>query len=215
MAETGFTKNFYYTLKFGNIIALKGDQPMSFELVQGTPKIISDAKKEYSLLLRGIKVNRKIYQPTEIEAELDIIQNSDDISHQQTTTAPQFEDIRNLLLQRRVTLDTVDGQATIAENCYVYEMIPQLQRDISGMKMYVKLSIFSMDKLMTINKYSKAYLARKLGSEILQPESLRFGIVKEGEPLIESDIKHLQHLKYTDGDESYEFIQPYLVQYNE
>ena len=30
MAETGFTKNFYYTLKFGNIIALKGDQPMSF-----------------------------------------------------------------------------------------------------------------------------------------------------------------------------------------
>ena len=218
MAETGFTKNFYYTLKFGNIISLKGEQPKNFVLEQGTPQEISDGNKNYDILLRGIKVNRKIYQPTEIEAELDIQQVVVTGSNQQQTTAPQFDDIRDLLLQREVTLDVENETSifTIAKNCYVYEMVPQLQRDVNGgTKMYVKLSIFSMDKLMTINKYSKAYVARKLGSEILQPESLRFGIVKEGEPLIESDIKHLQHLKYTDGDESYEFIQPYLVQYNE
>ena len=210
--DTDFTK---YRLTFGEIIALKGNQPEAFQLEQGTQKTISDTKKVYSLLLRGIKVNRKIYQPTEIEAELDIVQNAGNISHQQTTTAPQFEDIRNLLLQRRVTLDTVDGKVTIAKNCYVYEMIPQLQHDVNGTKMYVKLSIFSMDKLMTINKYSKAYVARKLGSEILQQESLNFGNGADGKALIDSDVSSQQHLTYTDTDMRLEFIQPYLVQYNE
>ena len=88
MAETGFTKNFYYTLKFGNIIALKGEQPKNFVLEQGTPQEISDGNKNYDILLRGIKVNRKIYQPTEIEAELDIQQVVVTGSNQQQTTAP-------------------------------------------------------------------------------------------------------------------------------
>ena len=212
-------------MSFGNVIASDGKQPEKLLLDQGVINKISDGSKSYLLLLCGVKVNRKIYQPTEIEAELDITQMTTDTLEQETTTAPKFSDIRGYLLQRKVSLDIVDKEIkdddgnpmtySVAKNCYVYEMIPQLKSDVNGTKMYVKLSIFSMDKLMTLNKYSKAYVARKLGSEILQPESLRFGLVKEGEPLIESDIKHLQHLKYTDGDESYEFIQPYLVQYNE
>ena len=227
---TESTKNaLFYRLSFGNIIAYKGQQPPTLQLVRGSQEVISDGSKSYYLLLRGVKVNRQIYQPTEIEAELDIMQATVDAQSHEARTAPQFEDVRGLLLQREVDIDilevgnSIDAIRTqdyknifsIATNCYVYEMTPQLKHDGNGTKMYVKLSIFSMDKLMTLNKYSKAYVARKLGSEILQPESLRFGIVKEGEPLIKSDVKHLQHLKYTEGDESYEFIQPYLVQYNE
>ena len=212
-------------MSFGNVIASDGKQPEELLLDQGVINKISDGSKSYLLLLCGVKVNRKIYQPTEIEAELDITQMTTDTLEQETTTAPKFSDIRGYLLQRKVSLDIVDKEIkdddgnpmtySVAKNCYVYEMIPQLKSDVNGTKMYVKLSIFSVDKLMTLNKYSKAYVARKLGSEILQPESLRFGLVKEGEPLIESDIEHLQYLKYADGDESYEFIQPYLVQYNE
>ena len=216
--ETGFTKNFYFTLKFGNIIALNGEQPKDFVLEQRSPKKISDGNNNYEVLLRGIKVNRKIYQPTEIEAELDIEQVVVTGSNQHKTTAPQFDDIRNLLLQREVTLDIENETSifNIAKNCYVYEMVPQLQRDVhGGMKMYVKLSIFSMDKLMTINKYSKAYVALKLGSEILQREKLEFGTMSDGNPLIASDVSSLQHLMYNEADKSLEFIQPYLVQYNE
>ena len=217
-------KKFSYRLTFGNVIAYTGEQPEELELNQGERVEIHDGKNSYYLLFCGVKVNRKIYQPTEIEAELDFTQETTDAQNQKKNTAPKLSDIRGYLLQRKVTLDIVDSEKKdkdgnpltykVAENCYVYEMIPQLKRD-NGTKMYVKLSIFSVDKLMTLNKYSKAYVARKLGSEILQPESLRFGLVKEGEPLIESDIEHLQYLKYADGDESYEFIQPYLVQYNE
>lgn len=186
-------------------------------LEQGSQKKISDGKKNYLLLLCGIKVNRKIYQPTEIEAELDIVELIEGASSQQKTTAPQFDDVSQLLLQRMVTLEVVmDGIADdVATNCYVYELIPQLQRDIHGTKMYVKLRIFSVDKLMTLNKYSKAYVARKLGSEILKPESMNFGTLSEKEPLIASDVTGMQHLMYTDGGVKMEFIQPYLVQYNE
>ncbi len=217
MGTESTNKNFFYRLIFGNIIDLDGNQPQELMLEQGSQKKISDGKKNYLLLLCGIKVNRKIYQPTEIEAELDIVELIEGASSQQKTTAPQFDDVSQLLLQRMVTLDVVvDGIADdVATNCYVYELIPQLQRDIHGTKMYVKLRIFSVDKLMTLNKYSKAYVARKLGSEILKPESMNFGTLSEKEPLIASDVTGMQHLMYTDGGVRMEFIQPYLVQYNE
>ena len=217
MGTESTNKNFFYRLIFGNIIDLDGNQPQELMLEQGSQKKISDGKNNYLLLLCGIKVNRKIYQPTEIEAELDIVELIEGASNQQETTAPQFDDVSQLLLQRMVTLDVVvDGIADdVATNCYVYELIPQLQRDIHGTKMYVKLRIFSVDKLMTLNKYSKAYVARKLGSEILKPESMNFGTLSEKEPLIASDVTGMQHLMYTDGGVRMEFIQPYLVQYNE
>ena len=214
---TETTKTDFYRLTFGDVIALKGEQPEEFILDQGTRTELSDGNKSYFILLHGIKVNRKIYQPTEIEAELDFMENVVDPTNQEQTAAPQFDDVRQLLLQREVTLDFVGDNATlnIARNCYVYELIPQLYKDTYGMKMYVKLSIFSMDKLMTLNKYSKAYVARKLGSEILQPESLTFGTRSDNVPLIATDTDSQQHLMYPCGDESQEFIQPYLVQYNE
>ena len=227
---TDSTKNtlFIYRLTFGDVIAYDNDpkQMAKLEINQGVRKEISDGTKSYYLLLLGIKVNRKIYQPTEIEAELDITQTTVGLSNLEESTAPQFDDVRNLLLQRQVSLDILEvdritgilvdkAPMNIAKNCYVYEMTPQLQRDVDGTKMYVKLSIFSMDKLMTLNKYSKAYVARKLGSEILQPESLNFGAVSEGVPLIDSFVGNQQHLMYTVSGEKFEFIQPYLVQYNE
>ena len=222
------TASFVYRLLFGDFIAYAvKQQPARLLLEQGIRKEFSDGSKNYYLQLLGIKVNRKIYQPTEIEAELDIMQTITGSSSQETNVAPKFNDVKTLLLQRQVKLDILEVDRVnsktleykelhnIAMNCYVYEITPQLKQDVKGTKMYVKLSIFSMDKLMTLNEYSKAYVARKLGSEILQPESLQFGTVKEGVPLIESDIKHLQHLKYTEDGKEREFIQPYLVQYNE
>jgi hypothetical protein len=226
---TDSTKNtlFIYRLTFGDVIAYDNDQKQmaKLEINQGVRKEISDGTNSYYLLLLGIKVNRKIYQPTEIEAEPDITQTTVGLSNLEESTAPQFDDVRNLLLQRQVSLDILEvdritgilvdkAPMNIAKNCYVYEMTPQLKRDGNSTKMYVKLCIFSMDKLMTLNKFSKAYVARKLGSEILQSESLQFGTVTDGVPLIETNIENLKHLKYTEGENSYEFIQPYLVQYN-
>ena len=224
-AESRTNTNLIYRLTFGGFIGSKGKQPDELQLNQGVRKEVSVDSKKYYMLLCGVKVNRKIYQPTEIEAELDFTHETTDEQNKKKSTAPKFGDIKDCLLQREVTLDIVendkkdkDGKPVtynVAKNCYVFEMTPQLQRDVDGTKMYVKLSIFSMDKLMTLNKYSKAYVARKLGSEILQPESLNFGAVSEGVPLIDSFVGNQQHLMYTVSGEKFEFIQPYLVQYNE
>ncbi len=224
-AESRNNTNLIYRLTFGGFISSKGKQPDELQLNQGVRKVISDDNRNYYMLLCGVKVNRKIYQPTEIEAELDFTHETTDAQNKKKSTAPKFGDIKDCLLQREVTLDIVDNDKkdkdgkpvtyNVAKNCYVFEMTPQLQRDVDGTKMYVKLSIFSMDKLMTLNKYSKAYVARKLGSEILQPESLNFGAVSEGVPLIDSFVGNQQHLMYTVSGEKFEFIQPYLVQYNE
>ena len=224
-AESRNNTNLIYRLTFGGFIGSKGKQPDELQLNQGVRKEVSDDSNKYYMLLCGVKVNRKIYQPTEIEAELDFTHETTDEQNKKKSTAPKFSDIKDCLLQREVTLDIVendkkdkDGKPVtynVAKNCYVFEMTPQLQRDVDGTKMYVKLSIFSMDKLMTLNKYSKAYVASKLGSEIIKPESLNFGTVSEGVPLIASDIASQQHLMYTEGDKRLEFIQPYLVQYNE
>ena len=224
-AESRTNTNLIYRLTFGGFIGSKGKQPDELQLNQGVRKEVSDDSNKYYMLLCGVKVNRKIYQPTEIEAELDFTHETTDEQNKKKSTAPKFGDIKDCLLQREVTLDIVendkkdkDGKPVtynVAKNCYVFEMTPQLQRDVDGTKMYVKLSIFSMDKLMTLNKYSKAYVARKLGSEILQPESLNFGAVSEGVPLIDSFVGNQQHLMYTVSGEKFEFIQPYLVQYNE
>ena len=136
---TESTKNaLFYRLSFGNIIAYKGQQPPTLQLKQGSQKVISDGSKSYYLLLRGVKVNRQIYQPIEIEAELDMMQTTTDASRQEARTAPQFEDIRGLLLQREVDIDILEVEGNIdstrtqdykniyniAKNCYVYEMTP-------------------------------------------------------------------------------------------
>lgn len=224
-AESSNNTNLIYRLTFGGFIGSKGKQPDELQLNQGVRKEVSVDSKKYYMLLCGVKVNRKIYQPTEIEAELDFTHETTDAQNRKKSTAPKFGDIKDCLLQREVTVDIVDNDKkdkdgkpvtyNVAKNCYVFEMTPQLQRDVDGTKMYVKLSIFSMDKLMTLNKYSKAYVARKLGSEILQPESLNFGNVSDGVPLIDSYVGNQQHLTYTVSGEKFEFIQPYLVQYNE
>jgi hypothetical protein len=198
-------------------------------LEQGVRKEFTEGNDAYYLMFNGIKINRKIYQPSKIQVELDIMQTTkDSTTGKETTKAPSFDSVTALLLQRQVKLDilevdriadttrTIDYKATynLAQKFYVHELNPQLKRDVNGTKMYVKMDIFSMDKLMTLNPYCKAYVASKLGSEILQPESGNFGKQTGGEPLIETDFESQRFLKYNESGTSHEFIQPYLVQYN-
>ena len=240
--QTKKSATFIYTLALGDKILSSEKQPKKLELEQGTCKVIEDkaAKIQYYITFHGVKVNRKIYQPIEIEAELDFMMSTTNASDEETMKVPSFKAVTDLFIKREVTLGIAhvnrsseereyDATYTVAENCYVFEVNPMLKRDVNGMKMYVKLNIFSMDKLMTLNKYSKAYVARKLGSGILKPESLTFGKDASGEsPLIKTNIKNLRFLKYNEiftvPDNNghmmptsipSEFIQPYLVQYNE
>lgn len=190
-----------------------------------------DGIDKYKIEMYGVRWNRKIFQPAEIEAEISI-QTSE-------SKKPTVAETVQLLLRKKVTFKTgIRGgdskYAMLAKNYYIHEVLPQEKKDCKD-KLFAKLSIFSMDKLMTLDKYSKVYVSRKLGSEILAEEIKNFKLSEsensneDSTPDIEATFNNLNMLKYQftrtltnpmtgktiDIQIPSEFIHPYLVQYNE
>ena len=199
-------RTYEYKLYLGISIEDAADSRQTLILTKDAQEIKID-KKICIISLNGIKFYRKIYEPGLIEAEVAIAtKNADEF--------PTMDQVTALLLKRMVTLttkpDNSDTETAIAENYYVYEALPQLAKNNGKASLYVKLVIYSLDKLMTLDKYCKAYVGKKLGADILEPESLTFGFGDNS--LLKASTEQLQQLK---SDNYKEFIQPYLVQYNE
>lgn len=195
-----------------------------------TPLTLTPAKNvsvkidntEYALTLQGVKFSRKIYEPGLIEAEVAI------------SPVMEVENVEELLNMRTARLDLLNTATdatennkvtTIAQNYYVFKVNPQIVMNNGKSSLFVKLTIHSMDKLMDIEKYSMSYTARKLGSDILENEAKAFGFKAQ---MVKPNSKSLRNLRYLwssvmkdDAGKdvtvsiSSEFIQPYLVQYNE
>ncbi len=215
------TNNYLFRLYFGeNIKTMDKDVP-TLVLEQRRKKEGYKLDNEYyDLVLNGVKFSRKIYEPGLIEAEVTI----DRIFYalDGTPLAPSVDKINNLFLMRRVELGIVNQDELnsnkdakderIARNYYVYKLNTQMTKGTGGNLMTVKLTIHSMDKLMTLDKYSKCYTAKKLGAEILEFEARSFGFKSR---LLQTSSANLQSLIYNVSDKQFEYIHPYLVQYNE
>ena len=216
MANTAFkeTLEFTYVLYFHENIESPDKDVPELALEQRATTSLDYNNQSFDIELNGVEFQRKIYQPGCITADLQFIYQSE---------APVMlsqEDLKTILLQRRITLgitpkDADDSEIIIAENYYVHEIVPQLVKDSKNSMLFVKLYMYSMDKLMTLNPYSKAYVTKRLGADILTNESKIFGFKS---PLVKVNTDNMQSLVYQDTAQpgtNYEFIQPYLVQYNE
>ena len=208
-------KGLIYKLTLSNNIEDPSKDIPKLKVTQLGDTVFEHQNNKYSITLNGVQFDRKIYQPNEINAELHFMLQE---TPTKENTILSQSDLQNLLLQRSVTLSVRLNEQTedivIAQNYYVHEICPQIVRDLATTQLFVKLKIFSADKVMTLNKYSKAYVAKKLGAEILATETKIFGFKNALVPVY---TENLQHLKYMQsGATTYsEFIQPYLVQYNE
>ena len=210
--------NFDYRLYLGHYIEKTQEKETEIPPLHAKQNIyINIRDTEYSVVLSGLKFTRKVYEPGLIEAEVTIKTKSED------DELPLFEDVSKLFVRRQAELtlvdidkaatSTADYEETIAKNYYVYKINPQIAANNSQMEMYVKLTIYSFDKLMDVDKYCKAFTAKKLSSGILAKEYPAFGIASD---MVQADVSILQHLKYKDSQSrDTEVIQPYLVQYNE
>ena len=228
MSNKTVTTKILYKLTLGNTIDNKPKESLTLEQLESLQSQINGRACEINL--NGVKFNRRIYQPGEIEAEVAIKLLTTSLKK-----APAIKDVTNLFLNRMVTLNAIQkndagvqvnkDNSTIATNYYVHEINPQIiKQSNGGYNMNVKLSIFSMDKLMTLDKYSKVYVAKKLGSGILDQENKSFGFVNNR---IDTDRDNMRYLKYKQKmvinkqgvdvtvEFPSEFIHPYLVQYNE
>ena len=222
MAEK--TRTYDYRFYFGVSVEDSSTDIGTLALTPSKTEFKIDNRK-FTHCVNGVKFTRKLYEPGLIEAEV-AIEASD-------TILPSMSEISALYLNRlvKLTIQTKDIQGekeiTIAENYYVYEVCPQIVKNNGVASLFVKLVINSIDKLMTLEKYSKVYISKKLGSGILMPESRTFGF--NGSSLIKTNVDSLKFLRYdsalvfkdpTSNEDIVatipsEFIQPYLVQYNE
>ena len=180
---------------------------------QNTYVVMDD--KKFSIVLSGLKFTRKVYAPGLIEAEITIIPVENDKKELKELS---FGDLEGMFENRQVELTIVDtskktdNEEVIAKNYYVYLINPQIVPSNNVMNMFVKLTIHSFDKLMTIDKYCKAFTTKKLSSGILMKEYSGFGLTDD---MMLADIKNLKNLTYVSDGNTVEKIQPYLVQYNE
>ena len=184
---------------------------------------------KFSLALKEFSFHKKMYQPTEVLALVNITKaQGENYTYQRIG----WTMLDKMFKHAKVSL--TDGDFTIGSDYYVHEVLPHYQKDC----MNVILKIYSVDKLMTIRQASRTFVAKKLFADILDKERLKYtrpwvvAGVSDGidEPndeqtnqnqsgnkddfvhiTVETDnMKILRH-----GQNNTEHIFPYLVQYNE
>ena len=164
-----------------------------------------DSQNVFKVSMETLTYTKRIFAPCEIHTVLSV--TAKDSS---TKTMPTIGDLQDAFSRKIVTLK--DGETELASNYFVFKMkpsIPKASQDTAALK--VELFIFSLDKLLTVDKYCNAFTAKKLGDEIFMNELSKFWL---GDKNIMGEV-NLQILNYTDGSDSVEIRQPYLVQYNE
>ena len=185
----------------------------------------------FDVTLTKLEYKKKVYEPCQILANLQVgvVQERTDVKTTETTTLADgktnveektekghFKPVEmidsekiNLLKGASVELEIDNNK--VAQNYFIYK-VRSSYRMVSGKtSLFVELTIFSRDKLMTLDKYSRAYTARKLYTDILSDEAKKFSSVEVA--------NHMQLLKYQDSSTKAtsrdELRIPYLVQYNE
>lgn len=181
-------------------------------------------KKEVRAILKNLWYHKRISQPCEITAVLTLTWDSTQSS---VNEMPSRNDIKELLFHKRAQLKVVDSDRgldqLIADNFFVYEMSPCYKSTANTSSVDVELHMFSLDKLMTLDKFSEAYTAKRLGIDIFNNRKGDFKLKMYPEPTdstvstdlmtLSGDIDNLQVLKLT--TEEKELRIPYCVQYNE
>ena len=191
-------------------------QLSAVKVTNGKQAHVQYSKKEMWMSLYGTSFVRKMYEPGNIQAEIMIKSGSDYAFGVSTLT--------DLLVGKSVRLDVTvtpdSGSGTTYQVCsgyYVHEISPQFEKDSNYNYVYVKLDIFSPDKTMTLNKFSRVYPAKTFVSGIVKPFA---GSSLINVPLRAAGLSLMPELTYTVVDQNnqetqHEFIHPYLVQYNE
>jgi hypothetical protein len=161
MASTDYkeTLEFTYDLYFHENIESPDNTVPELALVQRATTSLIHNNLSFDIELNEVEFLRKLYQPGCITANLQIIYQ-DAIGSEAPVMLSQ-DDLKTILLQRRTTLgiapkDAEGPEIIIAENYYVHEITPQVIKDSMKSMLFVKLCMYSMDKLMTLHRASRS-----------------------------------------------------------
>ena len=173
------------------------------------------------------EVGKMEMKTTTLTKTIILDKNGNEKSVSEKKTEGSFAEINNEMTQRiHDALSTKDGDLidyfkganvimqidnqTVAENYKVFKVRSLYKTVSNNTSLFLELSIFSADKLMDLDKYSRAYTAKRLFTDILAEESKKFDKVEVA--------NNMQLLKYHVADDKTardELRIPYIVQYNE
>ena len=126
----------------------------------------------YTLNLVDFSFKKKMYQPTEIIAAIQLT-----MATGATWTSLNRSTLDSLFKFKKVSLEELSPTLTdntvvqtIGDDFYVHEVLVNLKPDA----MYVTLKIYSLDKLMTLQQTSRTFVAQKLGDDILKTEATKY-----------------------------------------
>lgn len=149
------------------------------------------------MTLVSLTFNKQMYRPCEIHARMEIY-TYDASGKKVTTDTISLADLNTAFKDKIVALK--DGSNSIASDYYVYRVNPHY----IGTALYVDFIIYSPDKKLTTEISSRTFVARRLFADIA---------TKEAKGKVDLDRSPQNALKNGTGTDDY--IQPYLVQYNE
>ena len=202
------------------IVTVAGTQTETRDITLATDKVACkiviptkvngvEGKEACDLSIQSLSFHKQMYQPTEITAELSVAlatsKSTDEVGIGRQTLVELFENLK-------VSLE--EGSFSIGDDFYVHEVVPYYKKD----SIRVVLKIYSLDKLLTLQKASRTFVAKRLGEDILKTEIPKYALpwdmkkTEEQRGHLTYDASNMQILKYND---SWEHIFPYLVQYNE
>lgn len=174
---------------------------MTFGFDNNTNATITLSGTTYTLSLDSLSFNKQMYQPGEINARIQISPKLD------------WSTLQTNFLDRKVSLfrGTDSSKQKIATDYYVHELIPEYLTSA----LYVEFKIYSPDKLLTLESDSQVFVSQRLGKDILKDQASIYLPFSDSNTLSGKLNLSLQNnLAYGDNKEN-EYIQPYLVQYNE
>lgn len=214
------------------LLILKSDTDSAELVSKNQHKDITLKDVACELWLHELSYQKKIFQPGMVLAKLQLKRKEYPVD--QKNIGIPTEDIINHF-KDNVLKVTRDGK-DVATDYYIYKVLPEFRRD-SDANQYVELTCYcySRDHKLTLHPYSKMYVNKKLVGDL--SKSGKDGIIQtEMDGILQKagfddktiDCGSLRFLKYitkpekkdekgnvVQQEERKEFIQPYLVQYNE
>ena len=174
-------------------------------------------ERDYTICMVDFSFKKKMYQPTEVLADLQISMATGLTSDWK---ALDRKTIEQTFKHKKVSLEVVshdfydgndersDQAIDIVGNDYY---VQEVRACYMATSIIVKLKIYSLDKLLTLSKYSRSWTAKRLSEHILGSELPNFRLPYNHDEHIVCDASKMKHLLKNHQ----EHIFPYLVQYNE
>ncbi len=129
---------------------------------------------DYQLSLIDFSFKKKMYQPTEMIAKIQLTKISGKKDDWKSISRDGLDSIfkfKKVVLEEMPTdLNDKTAIQTIGNDFYVHEVLAHFKPDA----MYVTLKIYSLDKLLTLKQTSRTFVAKKLSADILTTELTKY-----------------------------------------